>query len=80
MDRNDVIASHAELAATWATETDEVDRITDGLGARARRGIVDTVIALRLHGLVTWQSCLRANVTRPDLVPSIFDEPELLDF
>lgn len=45
------------LAATWEEGCAEVARFADKLGAPIDTGIFDTVVALNLLGMTTYQSC-----------------------
>lgn len=55
--RETLIGSNQALAATWAAEAAVTSTLVDALGRRLDPGVTDTVVALRLSGFRTEQSC-----------------------
>lgn len=47
----------AEKQARWDKERSEIEKMTDGLGLSIDGGIKEAVIAHRVHGFETYQSC-----------------------
>jgi hypothetical protein len=57
VDRADVIASSPAFATRWADELAATSKLVDALGRPLDPGVADTVVAMRLAGFQTHQSC-----------------------